>query len=276
LRLKKYLFNKTEVGNNMAKKNINTIIKETIDSFVSTVIKEDNEYKLQDLDELYGYMWLKPDVTSIDADIFVDDGEAYIRDQHIPLLFVRNGKGKEVTEFIPISISKTPTILDNSLAIAIDTTTIKNIFEFIKLNENILMSMANGKLSADDFVSALKIPAYVVTEEKHMINEMATLRKADSNLPMDVWLDEGGTYQGHAPRIKFRASKEQRNTREFSSMLLTNPPTIENPPSHYDIKPRDLELLKQFVVANMDLLLKLANNEIDYRTQFLPNMIKAK
>lgn len=276
MRLKKYLFNKTEVGNNMAKKNINTIIKETIDSFVSTVIKEDNEYKLQDLDELYGYMWLKPDVTNINVDIFVDDGEAYIRDQHVPLLFVRNGKGRDITDFIPISISETPTILDNNLAIGIDTTTIKNIFEFIKLNENILMSMANGKLSADDFVSALKIPAYAVTEGKHMINEMATLRKADSNLPMDVWLDEGGTYQGHAPRIKFRASKEQRNTREFSSMLLTDPPTIENPPQHYDLKPKDLELLKKFVIENLDLLLKLANNEIDYRTQFLPNMIKAK
>ena len=51
-------------------------------------MKEDEEYKMQDLDELYGYMWLKSDVTNINADIFVDDGEAYIRDNHVPLLFV--------------------------------------------------------------------------------------------------------------------------------------------------------------------------------------------
>ena len=264
----KYLYKKqkTEHLGYMAKKDINTIIKETIDSFVTTIIKEGSEYKLQDLDELYGYMWLKPTITSINADIFVDDGEAYIRDNHVPLLFVRNGKGREVSEFIPISISETPTILDNTIAINIDTNTINQIMEFIKANVETLMIMANGKISADDFVSALKIPSYAVTEEKHMITEMATLKSADSNLPMDIWLDEGGLYQGHAPRIKFRASKEQRTTREFSSMLLTNPPTIENYPQHPDIRTRDLELLKQFVVANMDLLLKLANNEIEHNS----------
>ena len=57
----------------MAKKDINTIVRETNDSFVATVIKEGSEYKLQDLDELYGYMWLKPNDTNINADIFVDD-----------------------------------------------------------------------------------------------------------------------------------------------------------------------------------------------------------
>jgi hypothetical protein len=141
----------------MAKKDINTIVRETIDSFVATVIKEGSEYKLQDLDELYGYMWLKPNDTNINADIFVDDGEAYIRDNHVPLLFVRNGKGREVSEFIPISISETPTILDNTITINIDTNTINMIMEFIKVNAETLLTMANGKVSADDFVSALKI-----------------------------------------------------------------------------------------------------------------------
>lgn len=257
----------------MKRKNINTIIKETINKFVSNLIKEDIEYKLQDVDELYNYMWLKPDVTNIDADIFVDDGEAYIRDRHVPLLFVRNGKGRETIEFIPISISQTPKILDNNLAVAIGENTINQVFDFIKANTMVLMDMANGKLNAEEFISVIKIPTYV-TEEKHLINEMATLRKAESNLPMDIWVDEGGTYQGHAPRIKFRASREQRNTREFSSMLLTNPPTIENYPQRPDLRARDLELLKSFVVMNMDLLLKLANGEIDYRTQFLPNIKK--
>ena len=30
--------------------------------------QERTEYKLQDLDELYGYMWLKPTLTGINAD----------------------------------------------------------------------------------------------------------------------------------------------------------------------------------------------------------------
>ena len=258
----------------MKKKIIDMIVKETIDNVVSNVIKENSEYKLQDLDELYNYMWLKSDVTHINIDIFVDDGEAYVKDEHIPLLFVRNGQGRKITEFIPISISENPRILDNDIVININKNIIIQVFDFIKVNSETLMLMANGKIGANEFVETLKIPSYAVTEEKHMINELATLRMIDSNLPMDIWLDEGGLYQGHAPRIKFRASKEQRNTREFSSMLLTNPPTIENLPKHMDIKPRDLLKLRKFVINNLELLIKLANNEIDYRTEFLPNMIK--
>lgn len=118
---------------------------------------EKTEYKLQDLDELYGYMWLKPDVTNINADIFVDDGEAYIRDNHVPLLFVRNGLGREITEFIPIAISETPTILDDSITIGIDTNIIKQVMDFIKVNIYTLMAMADEMVSTNDFVSKLKL-----------------------------------------------------------------------------------------------------------------------
>jgi hypothetical protein len=122
----------------------------------SDEMKEIPEYKLQDLDELYGYMWLKPDVTNINADIFVDDGEAYIRDNHVPLLYVRNGSGREITEFIPISISELPTILDKDMVIMIDSNMIEQIIEFIKVNAKTLMTLANGKVNTEIFVSALK------------------------------------------------------------------------------------------------------------------------
>ena len=98
---------------------------------------------------------------------------------------------------------------------------------------------------------------------------MATLKANDSNLPVDICLDEGATYISHAPRIKFRASNEQRTTREFSSMLITNPPVIENFPKNSPIKTKDLNKIKQFVIDNLDLLLRLANGEIDYTTEFL-------
>ena len=57
-------------------------------------------------------------------------------------------------------------------------------------------------------------------------------------------------------------------------MQITNPPKIENFPKNADVSAKDLEILEKFVITNMNLLLQLANNEIDYRTQFLPNMIK--
>ena len=104
--------------------------------------------------------------------------------------------------------------------------------------------------------------------------ELGTLKMSESELPMDIWLDEGATFQGHAPRLKFRASNEQRTTREYSSMLLTNPPIIENFPDYSPLKKKDIDKLKKFVISNLELLLKLANGEIDYRTEFKPNFKK--
>ena len=112
---------------------------------------------MEDPDELFGYMWLKPTLTGINADIFIDDGKAYLRDNHVPLLFVRNGIGREITEFIPISISETPTILDTSIVISIDLNIIKQIKDFIKANIHTLMAMANEKVCINDFVSELKL-----------------------------------------------------------------------------------------------------------------------
>ena len=103
------------------------------------------------------------------------------------------------------------------------------------------------------------------------MTEMSTLRKEDTNLPMDIWVDEGATYQGHAPRLKFRASREQRTTREFSSMSLTNPPKIENFPNNSPLRKKDIEKLECFVIKNLDLLLKLAKDEIDF-AEFLPKL----
>jgi len=257
----------------MGKKDFNRIIRETISRCLSNYVKENVEYKLQSVDELYGYMWLKPNITNIDVDMFVDDGGAYIRDEHVPLLFIRNGRGRYVSEFIPVSISQTPEILDNSIDIVISNEVISQVFDFIRINFSILIEMSNGNLNADKFVSSLITPT-LMRKGECLIKEMSTLKKSESNLPMDIWIDEGGCYMGYAPRIKFRASKEQRYTRDFSSMLLTNPPTIENLPHNSDIRTKDIEMLKQFVIANLDLLLKLANGEIDYRTQFLPNMKK--
>lgn len=81
-------------------------------------------------------------------------------------------------------------------------------------------------------------------------------------------------YLGHAPRIKFKASKEQRNTREYSTMLIDDPNQIENMPKRSFLKAKELEIIKDFVINNREALLKLANKEIDYKNDFLPNMIK--
>lgn len=251
------------------------IIKEEVDKAVKAIIRESNEYRMVHYDELLGYLWLKPEFTGLGVDIFVDDGQAYVRDEHIPLLFVRNGYGRETVEFIPISLDENPEILDSSIQVKINSDVLNCIFYFIRENIGLLLDFANGAINAMKFRQMLKVPSFsVVKEGKSRINEMATLHKGDSNLPMDIWIDEGQLYQGHAPRIKFRASKEQRTTREFSSMTLTNPPRLENFPQKHDVSSKDIKILEKFVIDNLEALLLVSDGKMDYTTEFLPNMVK--
>ena len=70
-----------------------------------------NEYRLDSLDELMEYMWLKPKETGLNVDIFVDDGGSYRLHRHKLILFVRNGYNKTDEDFIPISIERKPKIM---------------------------------------------------------------------------------------------------------------------------------------------------------------------
>lgn len=235
-----------------------------------------SNYRLNDLEELNEYLWLKPNLTNVGIDLFVDDGGSYLRQNHELLLFARNGYERDCVSFIPFSISNKPRVLDDDMDFNVSYDIIFLIQDFIQMNEFSLKALASGNISQETFVNNInKVNANVglVGENRQILSEMATLRCSESGLPMDIWLDEGATFQGHAPRIKFRASNEQRTTREFSSMLISPTTNIENMPDNSPLRKKDIEKLRQFVINNMDSLLKLAKGEIDYLTEFKPNMI---
>jgi len=228
-------------------------LNKIINSSIKKVLKENNsryQYRLTDLEELMEYMWLKPSITNLNVDIFVDDGGSYKRHNHILLLFARNGYDKSVSEFIPFAVSNNPVIMDENIEYKITYNDIFAIQDFIQVNITNLIKFATQTIDHNQFVNSLKIPSYtIITESKKMLMEMATLRMKDSNLPMDIWLDEGAAYTGHAP-------------------------TIENFPNNSPLKKKDIKKLEEFVINNMEALLKLANGEIDYRTEFLPGIKK--
>jgi hypothetical protein len=250
----------------LTEQELHNIIKESVERIIH------ENYRLDSIDELMEFMWLRPKVTQLNVDIFVDDGMSYVRHGHELLLFVRNGYDKSINDFIPFSVSTNPIVLDDVMDFNISYEDIFCVQDFILANLKSLQALANRDISQILFVQSIRIPSYALCEEMKLLTEMSTLRKEDTNLPMDIWVDEGATYQGHAPRLKFRASREQRTTREYSSMLLTNPPTIENMPSNSPLRRKDIEKLESFVINNLDLLLKLANGEIDFATEFLPQL----
>ena len=252
-------------------------INEIVNKVVDKVIKENiNSYSLQDIEELMEYLYIKPSLSGLNVDLYVDDGGSYIRNEHCLLVFISNGINNKQS-FIPISVERQPKILDKTIEIKLSMSELNKVFRFISKYRSLLSKLANDEINQITFINLLKTNNLKEKKKKSsLLNEMATLKPKDSNLPMVIWLDQNNLFQGHAPRIKFQASKEQRTTRDFSTMTLTKPPVIENLPKKCDISNKDIEKLYNFVSKNFDLLLSLSRGEIDYFEDFLPNMIKSE
>lgn len=218
-------------------------------------------YKMQHPDELFGYTLLGREYTGLNYPIFADDEKSYIKDKHQPLLFVKNGNNSNEMDFIPFSLSIRPIILDRQIDVKISAKDIAMIQLFIRKNLFVLLNFANEKMTHLEFFKAIK-------PVEKMLSEMSKLSKEITNLPMDIWVDEAATFQGHAPRLKFQASKDQKTTREYSTMLLSDPPVIENLPRKVNLKTKDIKKLEDFVLANFKALNQLARNEINLRDFF--------
>ena len=130
--------------------------KKHIDLMVNSSTMEEEKYSLTDVDELMEYMWLKPDRTGLKVDIFVDDCRSYERYGHPLLLWVRNGYGREVSEFIPFLISGQPVILNSGIDCRISEEDVVAILGFIQQNLEILVKLPADLISQTDFVESVK------------------------------------------------------------------------------------------------------------------------
>lgn len=101
------------------------------------------------------------------------------------------------------------------------------------------------------------------------LEEMAGLKKPDSGLPVNLWLDDSHAYihGRHAKRIKFQGDYGNNTNREnlFPMTISRDSPQI---PSKFlpkiKLPARDIEAIKTFVKNNADLLDKLADEKITF------------
>lgn len=107
------------------------------------------------MEELNEYMWLKPNITGIDVDIFVDDGGAFSRHEHVLLLFARNGYGRNCNSFIPFSVENKPRVTDSEMDFNIPYDIIFSIQDFIQNNLDALINLAHGKISQETFIQSI-------------------------------------------------------------------------------------------------------------------------
>jgi hypothetical protein len=102
-------------------------------------------------------------------------------------------------------------------------------------------------------------------DENLKIEEMATLRKSDSDLPANLYLDDTGSWSksGQWKRIKFQPNTGDRPvTGDMVPMSISDNPQILVKNARISLNSKQLEQIRAFVRANKDLLLQLADAEI--------------
>jgi hypothetical protein len=113
-------------------------------------------------------------------------------------------------------------------------------------------------------------------EENLKIEEMATLRKSDSGLPANLYLDDTGSWSksGHWKRIKFQPNAGDRPVpRDMVPMSIDDNPQILVKNVKIALNAKQLAQIKTFVRVNKDLLLQLADAEISI-LEFGRRMVK--
>jgi hypothetical protein len=100
------------------------------------------------------------------------------------------------------------------------------------------------------------------------LEEMATLKKTVTGLPVNIWVDETKSYTlgGHAKRIKFQGDYGNNTNRGnlFTMIISKGEPQIPaGQLPKVKLPSKDIEAIKTFVRNNADLLDKLADEKID-------------
>jgi len=98
--------------------------------------------------------------------------------------------------------------------------------------------------------------------ESERLLGMSVLRKFETGLPVNIWVDDGNTYKlsGHTRRIKIQPDKgDHPNSRIMIPMSISDDPQIMVKNYYCPLSEYDLNLVKKFVKINKELLLKVGS-----------------
>lgn len=112
-------------------------------------------YVLHDIEELMEYLYVRPALSGLNVDVYVDDSGSYIRNNHPLLLFVSNGIGVK-NSFIPFTIERNPKILTCLDHINISSIEISNIKRFISQNFKAIIDLSNDSIRQIDFIKQIQ------------------------------------------------------------------------------------------------------------------------
>lgn len=207
-------------------------------------------------EELWEFIRIPKERTNLKYDIFVDNNEAYNTYNHQLWLYADCGIIK-----VPITIEHRPKVLTFVKKNEFD---FADVYVFIITNRILLEKLADKKIDSSIFFKLMKRVNESQEQTNVVMCEMATLHQNESKLPTLLWLDDDKLYEPHAPRVKFRADFQNKDTHHDSSMEIKDTDKIHNMPRNCNLSASQIKHISYFVNANREALLQLADKEIDF------------
>jgi len=251
------------------------------------------EYRLANSEEMWQYERISPKESGLSVDIFVDDDASYQSHNHPQWIYFRNSYNSESCDYVPILISKEPEIPLQNHRLNISLDDLRKIKQYIVQNYHALLQMADRETER----------LYPIQETNNHLSEMATLHTHEgvvreslnehstlwdyfdnfqdykkqnkeelweyltietykAKLPVSIYVDDSSSYRrrNHPMWLYFRAFYK-RNI--FLPMSIGDNPTISIKNPKMGISESDLMKIKKFIVLNKDILMQLANEEIN-------------
>jgi hypothetical protein len=219
-------------------------------------------YRNKDNYELMEYVYIDKHKYHLPVTCYADDGGSFKLHGH-PLWFYMCNSYKDVCDVLPLSICSDPQILVSGYKLKISQSDFEVVRSFIKKNADLIYTLGIGQISNADFLEdindgeQMEGPRELLTESK--------LRRSETGLPVDIWVDENATYKkgGHAPRLKFQSIRGDNNSFHFSTVTISDNPKILNLPQNKGtVDNKELDQIRNFVRNNQQLLMDLSNGKI--------------
>lgn len=219
-------------------------------------------YLAEDEYELLEYKRVDPEDSGLKTTLWLDDGSSYIVHNHPLWVYMED---EEVGHIIPISVCENPQIMLPGF----EKKDIREVKRFILNNIKNIIKLANEEIFSLDLIDVFHED--VINESYNIL--FSKIPSKVTGLPTEIWVDEGNHPQ-HGKRIKFRASKEQQTTKEYSTITIADEPMVLNLPKKGCISNDKINLIKKFVYYNKELLADLSDGKIKLKNDFIKKMIK--
>ena len=112
----------------------------------------------------------------------------------------------------------------------------------------------------------------IYLEDKFAIQEMANFRGSTFNLPVNIWID-GPREMKHGKRIKVQNNYSTNfMVGDLISLTIEDNPRLGKTAKKVQIKTKDIEIIKRWIVENKQVLLRYSNGELS--TEELIQLLK--